>query len=339
LGLALLVTVDVKPAEAHPHGDYGSVYRSVDGGRIWEDLNRSYPVTTVYDLSAPHPPRVWEATSEGLLCTDNLGQEWYPVGPRAIGDVVTVVDEDPQNGSLLVGGPEGLYWTPADLSVWRRVLGMSAGKPLSIRREGQKVTVETTSATYLSENGGKTFTRSGGRLEVYERELGKVGGLPRFRAKTVLSAASLDEFSVVGTTDGAFVSRDGGPYEVVAGTEGLDIWVVHSGPRAEQDGLLLGTSRGLLLYDPRQPGTVEPIRDIPPFLSVGELEASASRPDELFMATSIQPYPEPRTPSTAKEPATAKGAVMATAAAVAAAILAVIAVLIYLVARRAEKAK
>jgi hypothetical protein len=52
---------------------------------------------------------------------------------------------------------------------------------------------------------------------------------------------------------------------------------------------LLGTSRGLLRYEPESE-RVEAMTDIPPFLAVGAVEASATRPDELYIATSVRPY-------------------------------------------------
>jgi hypothetical protein len=279
----------------HPHGDWGSVYRSVDGGRLWQDLNRYYPVGTVYDVSAPNPGRIWEATDRGLLRTDDMGRTWRPVGPRALGERVTLVSEHPTDGSVLVGGPDGLFRAAAGLALWQRVLPRSAGEPVSLTRDGDRVLVATAGGWQHSDDGGAGFEPGtaglapvGGRLV---RAAEAPSGPPR-----VISRAVAGRVTVAGTLDGAYVSN-GGDYRLLPGTEGLAIWVALAAPRLSAGSFLLGTSRGLLAFDPRRPGQVRPVEDIPPFLAVGALEVPVSRPDELFMATSVRPYPAPKLPS------------------------------------------
>lgn len=267
------------PAAAHPHGNWGSAYRSVDGGRIWFDLNRLHPVGTVFDVSAPSPPRVWEATDRGLLRSDDLGNEWRRVGPAAIGERVRVVSEDPTDGSVLAGGSGGLFRAPADLSRWDRVL---PAEPVSLDRIRGTVVVHSAQGWHHSTDGGRTFTDGSAGLAPVD----EVAGRP------VLAEVRLGDLDVAGTVDGAYAARHGADYEVVPGTEGLMVTVV----LATKDGLLLGTSRGLLRF---RPGTADPLvpeQDIPPFLAIGAVEVPADRPDELFIATSINPYPEPPAP-------------------------------------------
>ncbi|HEY0448461.1 hypothetical protein [Actinophytocola sp.] len=275
LAVVLLVLAGVPPAgpaAAHPHGNWGSAYRSVDGGRIWFDLNRLHPVGTVFDVSAPHPPRVWEATDRGLLRSDDLGDGWARVGPAAIGERVRVVSEDPADGSVLAGGSGGLFRAPADLSRWDRVLPV---EPLALTRTGGTVLVRSARGWHRSGDGGRTFADDAGPVA-------SVLGRP------VLVTARLGALQVAGTADGAYTSN-GGAYRVVPGTEGLAVLVAL--PTA--DGVLLGTSRGLLRF---RPGTADPLvpeQDIPPFLAIGAVEVPADRPEELFIATSITPYPLP----------------------------------------------
>lgn len=281
----------VAPAAAHPHGNWGSAYRSVDGGRIWFDLNRLHPVGTVFDVSAPSPPRVWEATDRGLLRSDDLGNNWTRVGPAAIGERVRVVSEDPADGSVLAGGSGGLFRAPADLSRWDRVL---PAEPVSLTRIRDTVLVRSDKGWFHSSDGGRTFTSGAAGLA----PVATVDGRP------VLAATRLDDLDVAGTVDGAYTARHGRSYEVVPGTEGLMVTVV----LATADGLLLGTSRGLLRF---RPGTADPLvpeEDIPPFLAIGAVEVPASRPDELFIATSITPYPQPP-PVPAARPAETGGGV------------------------------
>jgi MYXO-CTERM domain-containing protein len=281
LGLLAALALSSGPAAAHPHGNWGSVYRSVDGGRIWEDLSRRQPVATVHDLSAARPPQVWAATGQGLLRTEDNGRTWMPVGPRAIGDVVTVVDEDPRDGSVLAGGDRGVYRAPADLSVWERVVDASAGRPLQISRDGREVTVRTTRSLLRSTDGGRTFTAAGDASRW-------LAGLPTegLSGHEVLAAASAGETTVAGTADGAFASTGGGEHHPIKETDGLAVHAVHPAGGS----FLLGTSRGLVRYDPARE-RAETMKDIPPFLAVGAIEASATRPDELYIATSVRPYP------------------------------------------------
>lgn len=274
LGVAGLVPA--APAAAHPHGNWGSAYRSVDGGRIWFDLNRLHPVGTVFDVSAPKPPRVWEATDRGLLRSDDLGNGWRRVGPTAIGERVRVVSEDPADGSVLAGGSGGLFRAPADLSRWDRVL---PAEPVSLTRTHGTVLVRSTKGWHHSDDGGRTFTDGAAGLAPVD----EVAGRP------VLATARLDDLDVVGTVDGAYTARRGGAYDVVPGTEGLTVTVV----LATEDGMLLGTSRGLLRFRPGTGDPLVPEQDIPPFLAIGAVEVPADRPDELFIATSIKPYPLP----------------------------------------------
>ena len=278
LFVALLVAglVPVTPAAAHPHGNWGSAYRSVDGGRIWFDLNRRNPVGTVFDVSAPSPPRVWEATDRGLLRSDDLGSVWRRVGPAAIGEKVRVVSEDPADGSVLAGGSGGLFRAPADLSRWDRVL---PAEPVSLTRVHGTVLVRSAEGWHHSTDGGRTFTTGGAGLAPVSTAAGR----------PVLAAARLGDLDVAGTVDGAYAARRGGAYAVVPGTEGLAVNVV----LATKDGLLLGTSRGLLRFHPGAKDPLYPEEDIPPFLAIGAVEVPAARPDELFIATSITPYPEP----------------------------------------------
>lgn len=277
-------------ASAHPHGNWGSVYRSVDGGRTWDDLNRYDPVGTVYDLSAVHPPRLWEATDRGLRITDDFGNHWRPAGPAALGDVMTVVAESPDNGSVIAGGTLGVFRAPANLATWQRVLPASAGRPVSLTRSGQRVLLGTTKNWLHSDDDGRTFHPGRGGLEAVNGRLAPGAGSAKMAGHPILSHGAVNGYDVYGTTDGAYVKRDGAT-RVVAGTESLDVWTVLAGPRAEQDGLLLGTSRGLLRLDPRRPENMKPEQDIPPFLAVGRLEESTARPGELYIATSITPYP------------------------------------------------
>ncbi|MPZ84411.1 MAG: hypothetical protein GEV28_30075 [Actinophytocola sp.] len=279
----LLVLAGVLPAgtstitaAAHPHGNWGSAYRSVDGGRIWFDLNRLHPVGTVFDVSAPSPPRVWEATDRGLLRSDDLGNGWARVGPAAIGERVRVVSEDPADGSVLAGGSGGLFRAPSDLSRWDRVL---PAEPLSLTRTGGTVLVRSDRGWHHSGDGGRTFENGAAGLA----PVGEVAGRP------VLATARLDDLDVAGTADGAYAKTRGGTYRVVPGTEGLAVTVA----LATEDGMLLGTSRGLLRFRPGTPDPLVPEQDIPPFLAIGAVEVPADRPDELFIATSITPYPLP----------------------------------------------
>lgn len=286
---AMAVLVMAPAALAHPHGNWGSVYRSIDGGRIWSDLNATRPVTTVHDLSAPHPPRVWAGTDEGLLRTDALGQQWTAVGPRALGDVITVVDEDPDDGSVVVGSENGLFRADADLATWQRVLEPAAGRPVALHRDGGAITVQTaTDGWYRSEDGGVTFSPTQDDYAAIEAALPAppAGVDPAL----VLSTAALAGTTVAGTTVGAFADDGDGTWEPVEGTQGLAVWSVHAGPRSDVDGLLLATGGGLLLHDPRGAGGVVPVPDIPPTLPVGVIETSAERPDELYMASSRVPY-------------------------------------------------
>ena len=284
-------------ASAHPHGNWGSVYRSVDGGRIWEDLNRYDPVGTVYDLSAVHPPRLWEATDRGLRISDDYGNHWRPAGPAALGDVITVVAESPDNGSVIAGGKLGVFRAPANLSTWQRVLPASAGRPVSLTRTGQRALLGTTKGWLHSDDDGRTFHPGRGGLEAVNGRLVPGAGSAKMAGHAILSRGAVNGYDVYGTTDGAYVVSKGGTRRLVAGTESLDVWTVLAGPRAAQDGLLLGTRRGLLRLDPRRPENMKPEQDIPPFLAVGKLEESAARPGELYIATSINPYPTDIVPS------------------------------------------
>jgi hypothetical protein len=278
LFVALLVVglAPVAPAAAHPHGNWGSAYRSVDGGRIWFDLNRLHPVGTVFDVSAPRPPRLWEATDRGLLRSDDLGNSWRRVGPAAIGERVRVVSEDPVDGSVLAGGSGGLFRAPADLSRWDRVL---PAEPVSLGRVRGTVVVRSAQGWHHSTDGGRTFIDGSSGLA----PVATVAGRP------VLAAARLGDLDVAGTVDGAYAALDGKRYEVVPGTEGLAVNVV----LATGDGMLLGTSRGLLRFHPGTKDPLYPEEDIPPFLAIGAVEVPAARPDELLIATSITPYPLP----------------------------------------------
>jgi hypothetical protein len=284
-------------AEAHPHGNWGSVYRSVDGGRIWEDLNRYDPVQTVYDVSAVRPPRIWEATDQGLRVTDDTGGTWRPAGPPALGAVMTVVAESADDGSVVAGGPAGVFRAEADLATWQRVLPPSAGRPVSLTRSGRNVLLGTTRGWLHSSDDGRTFSPGTGGLESVNGRLVPSAGHATVAGKVVLSHATLGGYSVFGTIDGAYVRRGDGEAAVVPGTESITVWQVLAGPRAETDGLLLGTSRGLLRLDPRQPERMHPEQDIPPFLAVGALKRSTARPDELYIATSIAPYPVEAVPA------------------------------------------
>lgn len=284
--LAAVLPAGTGAAAAHPHGNWGSAYRSVDGGRIWFDLNRLHPVGTVFDVSAPSPPRVWEATDRGLLRSDDLGNGWARVGPAAIGERVRVVSEDPADGSVLAGGSGGLFRAPADLSRWDRVL---AAEPLSLTRTGDTVLVRGDRGWHHSDDGGRTFADGAAGLA----PVAEVAG------REVLTTARLGDLDVAGTVDGAYASTRGGAYEVVAGTEGLAVTVA----LATEDGMLLGTSRGLLRFTPGTPDPLVPEQDIPPFLAIGAMEVPAERPDELFIATSITPYPLPPAVPAATAPA------------------------------------
>lgn len=288
LSVVLLVgvagLVPAAPAAAHPHGNWGSAYRSVDGGRIWFDLNRRHPVGTVFDVSAPSPPRVWEATDRGLLRSDDLGNVWRRVGPAAIGERVRVVSEDPADGSVLAGGSGGLFRAPADLSRWDRVL---PAEPVSLTRVRGTVLVRTARGWHHSTDGGRTFMTGAAGLA----PVAAVAGRP------VLAAARLGDLDVAGTADGAYAAHPDGRYEVVPGTEGLAVTVV----LATRDGFLLGTSRGLLRFRPGTGDPVFPEEDIPPFLAVGAVEVPAARPDELFIATSVTPYPDLPAPPVVEE--------------------------------------
>ncbi|WP_154814860.1 WD40/YVTN/BNR-like repeat-containing protein [Actinophytocola xinjiangensis] len=263
-------------AGGHPHGNWGSAYRSVDGGRIWFDLNRRHPVGTVFDVSAPSPPRVWEATDRGLLRSEDLGNTWTRVGPAAIGERVRVVSEDPAGGSVLAGGSGGLFRAPADLSRWDRVL---PAEPLALTRDGDTVLVRAERGWHHSLDGGATFADGDHGLA----PVAEVAGHP------VVASVRHGDLEVACTGDGAYARTGGGAYAVVPGTEGLAVLVALS----TSDGVLLGTSRGLLRY---RPGTADPLvpeEDIPPFLAIGAMEVPARRPEELFIATSITPYPVP----------------------------------------------
>jgi hypothetical protein len=290
----LLVLAGVLPAgpaaAGHPHGNWGSAYRSVDGGRIWFDLNRRHPVGTVFDVSAPSPPRVWEATDRGLLRSEDLGNSWTRVGPSAIGERVRVVSEDPVDGSVLAGGSGGLFRAPAGLSRWDRVLPV---EPLSLTRTGDTVLVRGERGWHHSRDGGRTFTDGAAGLVPVD----EIAGRP------VLATARLGDLFVAGTADGAYARAGDGAYEVVPGTEGLAVAVVLS----TEDGVLFGTSRGLLRFRPGTPDPLVPEQDIPPFLAIGAVEVPAQRPNELFIATSITPYPPPPAVPVAEEPESGGG--------------------------------
>jgi hypothetical protein len=281
-----LVVSSPAPAAAHPHGNWGSAYRSVDGGRIWIDLNRRDPVGTVYDVSAPRPPRVWEGTDRGLLRSDDLGETWRRVGPAAIGSSVRVVSEDPAHGSVLAGGSGGLFRAPADLSRWDRVL---AAEPVALTRDGAAVLVRTAEGWFHSRDGGTTFAEGTGGLAAVNEQLAAAASASGVGGREVLATARIGDLRVAGTADGAYAARGSGSYRVVPGTEGLAVRVA----LASRDGVLLGTSRGLLRYRPGTPDPLVPEEDIPPFLAIGAVEVPAERPDELFIATSVRPYPEP----------------------------------------------
>jgi len=286
------------PAAAHPHGNWGSAYRSVDGGRIWIDLNRRDPVGTVYDVSAPRPPRVWEGTDRGLLRSDDLGETWRRVGPAAIGAAVRVVSEDPAHGTVLAGGSGGLFRAPADLSRWDRVL---AAEPVALTMDGAAVLVRTADGWCHSRDGGTTFADGTGGLAAVNERLAAAASAPGLGGREVLATARIGDLRVAGTADGAYAARGRGGYHVVPGTEGLAVRVALAG-RTPEDGVLLGTSRGLLRFRPGTPDPLVPEEDIPPFLAIGAVEVPAQRPDELYIATSVRPYPVPPPVSEPAEP-------------------------------------
>lgn len=299
LTAGLLAGPAVSPAFAHPHGNWGSAYRSVDGGRIWIDLNRRHPVGTVFDVSAPNPPRIWEGTDRGLLRSEDLGETWQRIGPSAMGESVRVVSEDPADGAVLAGGAGGLFRAPAGLSRWDRVL---PAEPIALTRDGDTVLVRATDGWFHSRDGGRTFTDGTSGLAPVNERLAALADRPGLAGREILAAARLGHLDVAGTTDGAYASRDGGAYRLVPGTQGLVVRVAIAGK--QRDGVLLGTSRGLLRFRPDTPDPLVPEEDIPPFLAIGAVEVPANRPDELFIATSIRPYPEPPRPvRIASEPA------------------------------------
>lgn len=291
----VLVTVAAAPAAAHPHGNWGSAYRSVDGGRIWIDLNRRHPVGTVFDVSAPRSPRIWEATDRGLLRSDDLGETWRRVGPAAIGERVRVVSEDPADGSVLAGGAGGLFRAPADLSRWDRVL---PAEPVSVTRDGEVVLVRAADGWHHSRDGGRSFDGGTAGLAPVNDRLAEAADRPGLEGRDVLATARVSDVDIVGTADGAYAAERGGAYRIIPGTEGLTVGVAIAGREPERDGALLGTSRGLLRYLPGSGDPVAPEEDIPPFLAIGAVERPVDRPDELFIATSVTPYPvPPRTPA------------------------------------------
>lgn len=233
------------------------LYRSVDGGRTWDDLE--VPDQPVYAVAptpdgrvyaGTHPPRLYEATADGWTEVESLQDQpsrdtWdSPVHDEGQVRHVEVPTERPdrivagvERGGVHVSEDRGRTWTERRDGLWDDIHHLSSG-------DEDTYFAATGTGLYRTRDAGGSWTRLDEALErSYFRESLLHDG-------TLYTAATAGPSTTWRGPDGAegalYESADGGDtFESVpypgAGTEAVLAWANDGGR------VYAGTDRGRLL--------------------------------------------------------------------------------------------
>ncbi|MGQ0548577.1 MAG: WD40/YVTN/BNR-like repeat-containing protein, partial [Armatimonadota bacterium] len=143
------------------------LYRSQDGGRLWEYLGD--PLGSVFYLAA-HPQRanvVFAGTGRGLAISENAGGSWRLFSPSLSGVPVTAVEVHPKNPQIIYA-----YAVKPDLGLVRSQDGGkqwgSAGFFLGDRDAIGNLALDPTDpqTLYFATHGGDIYrSRDGGKTQ------------------------------------------------------------------------------------------------------------------------------------------------------------------------------
>jgi photosystem II stability/assembly factor-like uncharacterized protein len=185
------------------------IYRSTDGGREWDALQRSVEAPTALAVHPNDPKRVyvgyWRLYETGVLYTEDGGQTWRkskrPVPPLALAG-------DPRNANrLYLGDRDGLYVSEDGGQTFRRLantpvsaIGIDPRNPDHLVFGGKHL--------YESRDGGRTITpASYGPLTLSVRE---VAFSPTTPGTVYVATGSHMDGGIPARGRGVLVSADGG---------------------------------------------------------------------------------------------------------------------------------
>jgi len=217
----------------------GGVYRSLDGGKIWEKAGLQGEAVRALAQSARDPEVFAAGTRTGVFFTSDAGKNWTRISPAGDEEIKNLdsIAIDPREERVIYAGTYHLPWKTVDggknwAAIAAGMIDDSDVMSLEIdRTNAARVFASACSGIYRSENGGAQWT--------------KLQGIPYASRRTQQIAQDSRDAAVwyAGTTEGLWRSGDAGenwtrmtPRDVVVNA----IAFAESGQK-----LILGTEDGI----------------------------------------------------------------------------------------------
>lgn len=255
---------------------YG-IYRSTDGGDLWEHSYSDTPSGTVISFAANGNVYFAGTTLEGVFRSADLGRSWNPINNGLTDLHVRALEVSPDRRLLYAGTSEGVFRSTDNGTTWKpssEGLTNLGVRCLLIKGDGQTMYAGTDKGLFRSTNKGDFWVRVDGGVTNYVEALAYTGniiiavtlegvfrstnggdwwtqstmGLPTTNAYDV---AVVGATIFIGTPEGVFTSKDGGARwsEVSSGLPDAPVFRVFAIGSTEDGMLFAGTDGGVYRTD------------------------------------------------------------------------------------------
>lgn len=184
----------------------GGVFETRDGGRSWKSIGLAGEAVRALELAPSDSEEIVAGTRAGAFRSKDGGKSWERITPEGDEELKNVdsVAIDPRDAARIYVGTYHLPWKTTDGG--KNWVVSSAGliddsDIMSFRvdvRNPEQLFLSACSGIYRSEDAGGTWT--------------KLQGIPYAsrRTQTIVQDAALPSVLYAGTTEGLWVTRDGG---------------------------------------------------------------------------------------------------------------------------------
>lgn len=184
----------------------GGVFRTEDGGRSWKLIGLAAEAVRALEMAPSHTDELIAGTRTGVFRSQNRGNSWQRISPADDLEIRNLdsVAVDPKDANIIYAGTYHLPWKTTDGGkTWKPVMAglIDDSDIMSLRVDATdpaRVYLSACSGIYRSENRGEQWF--------------KLQGIPYSarRTQTIVQDPALSKTLYAATTEGLWVTRDGG---------------------------------------------------------------------------------------------------------------------------------
>lgn len=264
------VAVSHDNAETVYIGSFNAIYKTINGGKSWNEIlsfRGTGNVISSIVISPQNTKFIYVGTHDGLYRSKNHGMNWkkIPIGIKDLDSSILSVAIDPANPEVIfIGTKAGLFWTDNGSNDWKKGRNLPSRAAVSfIAVDHSKpyiIYAATDRGLHKSINSGiswermfetHTFKDNNGEEYITSNEF-EVAETSRIETKIKCIAIDPADTRIIyiGTSEGLFVTEDGGLTWKMVSSSGLISrnirhLVISS---SDQEGMYAATSRGVFRY-------------------------------------------------------------------------------------------